>query len=376
MIEIYQGVIVFTVAFVVTLLMVPASKRIAVAIGAIDYPGNRRMNTVPVPRCGGIALYCGLLAACFSMYLGIRFFGWEAVDLYAMKDVNYLVLFLGVTVMFTVGLVDDIAQLTPRVKLCGQIIAAIIVVLAGISISTVRSLADGEIMSLGWLDYPLTVIYLVAFVNVINLIDGLDGLAAGIVAIISMSLLYLVFMRGSFTLAVICIALVAVCIAFLCFNFPPASVFMGDSGSHLLGLVVGIVAISGIVRAQSLVVLLVPIIIAGVPVLDTLSAIIRRMRGNQPVREGDTNHIHHRLMRAGLGRVRSVLVLYLCSAILAVIGIMLSESSDIAQWIILAVLAVVIFFVIWKFGLFKPVLKHYYDNKGRKGPRRSPGEDK
>ena len=376
MIEIYQGIIVFAVAFVVTLLMVPASKAIATKIGAIDYPGNRRMNTVPIPRCGGIALYLGLLAACFTMYLGIRFFGWDATDLYVMKDVNYLVLFLGVTAMFSVGLVDDITQLSPAIKLSGQVIAAVIVVIAGVSISTVRSIADGEMVTLGWLDYPLTVIYLVAFVNIINLIDGIDGLAAGIVAIIAVSLLYLVFTRGSFTLTTLCIALGAVCFAFLFYNFPPASVFMGDSGSHLLGLVVGIVAISGIVRAQSLVVLLVPVIIAGVPVLDTLSAIIRRMRGSQPVREGDTNHIHHRLLKAGLGPRKAVVVLYLCSAALALIGIMLSESSDVVQWIILMVLAIVIFFVIWKFGLFKPVLKHYYDNKGRRGSRQTSKKDK
>lgn len=374
MIEAYQGAIMFLVAFVVTFLMVPVSKKIAVVIGAIDYPGNRRMNTEPIPRCGGIALYSGLVAACFVMYLGIRFFGWEAVDLYVLKEVNYILLFVGVTAMFTVGLVDDITQLTPRVKLIGQIASAIIVVAAGISITTVRTVVGDAFVDLGWIDYPLTVIYLVAFVNIINLIDGLDGLAAGIVAIISLSLLYMVLMRGSFTFAMLCIAIIAVCLAFLRYNFPPASIFMGDSGSHLLGLVVGIVAISGIVRAQNLLVLLVPVIIAGVPVLDTLSAIIRRLRGHKPVQESDMDHIHHRLLKAGLGPRRSVFVLYLCSALLALVGVLISTLTGPAQWVILISLAVILFIVIWRFGLFKPVLKHYYDNKGRRGPRQNPKE--
>lgn len=375
MIGIYQGAIVFFVAFLVTYLMVPVSKKIAVVIGAIDYPGDRRMNDKPIPRCGGIALYLGILSACFVMYLGVRFFGWEAVDLYVLKDINYLLLMIGVTVMFTVGLIDDITQLSPPVKLLGQIASAIIVVLAGISIGTVRSIIDGAYVDLGWFDYVLTVVYLVAFVNIINLIDGLDGLAAGIVAISSASLLYLVAMRGSFTLTMICIAVIAICLAFLRFNFAPASVFMGDSGALMLGLILGIISISGIVRTQSLVVLLVPIVIAGIPVLDTLSAIIRRLRGHKAVQESDMDHIHHRLMKAGFGQRKSVLILYACSACLAFVGILLVGVSGPVRWLILVALAVVVFCIIWKFGLFKPVLKHYYDNKGRRGPRQSPSDE-
>ena len=121
--EWYQAVIVFAVAFAVAYCMVPVSKKIAFRIGAIDYPGYRRMNREPIPRCGGIALYVGLIAACFTMFLGVRFFDWDLHDLYILSDVNYIVLFIGVTTMFTVGLVDDITQLSPGVKLAGQITA-------------------------------------------------------------------------------------------------------------------------------------------------------------------------------------------------------------------------------------------------------------
>lgn len=369
--EWYQAVVVFAVAFAVTYCMVPVSKKIAFRIGAIDYPGYRRMNREPIPRCGGIALYLGLIAACFTVFLGVRFFDWSLHDLHILSDVNYILLFVGVTAMFTVGLVDDITQLSPGVKLLGQIAAATIVTVSGITIGAVRAagMGGGDYFALGWIDYPLTVLYLVVFVNITNLIDGLDGLASGLVAIVTCSLLYLVWMRGSFTLVLVCLALIAICLAFLRFNFFPASVFMGDSGSLLLGLAVGIVSVAGVVRTQSFVVMLVPLVIAGVPVLDTLSAVIRRKRVHQPVKDGDLGHIHHRLMRAGLSQKRSVAVLWLCSAALSLAGCLLGSFSGPVRWAVSIGLAVVLFFVIWKFGLFKPVLKHHYDNRGRRGPR-------
>ena len=271
--------------------------------------------------------------------------------------------------MFTVGLVDDITQLSPGVKFVGQIVAAAVVALSGITVGAVRTLGVGDYFTLGWLDYPLTVLYLVVFVNVTNLIDGLDGLASGLVAIVSASLMYLVWVRGSFTLVLVCLALIAVCLAFLRFNFFPASVFMGDSGSHLLGLIVGIVSVVGVVRTQSFMIMLVPLVIAGVPVLDTISAIIRRGRAHQSVGHADLGHVHHRLMRAGLSQRRSVAVLWLCTAALAVVGCLMGSFSGPVRWIVSLAFAVVLFFVIWKFGLFKPVLRHHYDNKGKRGPR-------
>ena len=364
-----QALIVFCVAFGVTYATVPLSKRIAKLVGAIDYPGNRRVNTKPIPRCGGIALYLGLVAGAFTVFLGTHFFGWVLADLYTIQNVNYILLFIGITVMFGVGLVDDITQIGAMTKFAGQIVAAIIVVASGISIGTVRMPIDGSYLPLGWLDYPLTVLYLVVFVNITNLIDGLDGLASGLVAIVAMALLYLVLARGSATLAFACIALIAVCLAFLRYNFFPASIFMGDSGSLLLGLMLGIISVAGIVRTQSFIIMLVPLAIAGVPVLDTLSAIVRRLRGHESIGHADLEHVHHRLMRAGLSQKRSVAVLWLATAVLAIAGCFISTSSGIARWAIFFVLAAVVFFIIWKFGLFRPVLKHHYDNFGKRGPR-------
>ena len=359
----------FAVTFIVTFATVPLSKRIAKALGAIDYPGNRRINTEPIPRCGGIALFLGLHAAALTVAIGMRFFGWQLTDLYVVPGVDYLIAYVGIVFVFAVGLVDDITQLSPWAKFGGQLAAAIIVVYSGVSIGVVLMPITGELIDLGWANYPLSVIFLVAYVNIINLIDGLDGLAAGIVAIMSGCLLYLMIIRGNMTLAFICIALVAVCLAFLRYNFFPATVFMGDSGALLLGMMMGIVAIAGITRAQSLVLMVAPIAIAGVPALDTLSAIVRRLRGHQSIGEADTNHIHHRLMRSKLGQKGSVLLLWLCSALLAVVSIVIVMFSGPVRWALFCILVVVVFLIIWQFGLFSPVLKHHYDNRGHTGPR-------
>lgn len=349
--------------------MVPVAKRIAKLCGAIDYPGNRRVNTEPIPRCGGIAMYLGLVAGAFTIFVGVRWAGWELHDFYTISNVDYLMLFIGVTVMFAVGLVDDITQLGPAIKFGGQIIAAVIVVLAGVSVGTIKTFAAGEYVMLGWLDIPVSVLYLLVFVNITNLIDGLDGLASGITAIVAAALLYLVVMRGSMTLAFVCVVLIAVCLAFLRYNFYPATIFMGDSGSLTLGLVMGIVSVSGIVRTQSLIIMLVPLAIAGVPVIDTLSAIVRRIRGHQKVQQADMDHVHHKLMKAGFGQRRAVAILWACSACLAIAGCAVSGLSGYVRYGVLLALAVVVLLVVQHFHLFSPVLKHYYDGKGGRGPR-------
>lgn len=368
MIGFEQGLIVFAVAAVVTYAMVPVSKRIAHKLGAIDYPSNRRINTEPIPRCGGIALYCGFLAGCFTVWIGLRYFGWGENELYTLKDINYRLLFFGTTLMFCIGLIDDIVQLSPSVKLTGQIIAAFIVAISGISIGAVRMMGDSYV-ELAWVDVPLTVFLIVVFVNVTNLIDGLDGLAAGVVAIAAAGLLFLVYMRGSFLLSMACVAIIASCVAFLRFNFYPASVFMGDSGALLLGLIIGVISITGVVRTQSIVVMLVPFVIAGVPVLDTLSSILRRKQEHKPIDQPDLEHIHHRIVRFGFTQRKAVLILYACSAVLVVLGCALGGLSGRVRLLLLLILLVGGVAIVWALGLAHPVLRHHYENIGKRGLR-------
>lgn len=365
------GLMVFAVAFVVTYAMVPVSIRLAYVMGAIDYPGIRRVHDHSVPRAGGIALYTGFLAGCAAFWVGTHFIGWDIQDLYVLRDVDYVLLLAGISIVFVVGLIDDVSPLSPRSKLAGQVLAAVVICMAGVTIGTVRWVITGEYVPLGWFDWPITIVFLLGFMNVINLIDGLDGLAAGIVAITAGALLYLVIHRGSFSLAMVCVAIVGSCLAFLRFNFYPARVFMGDSGSLLLGTLLAVVSITGIVRTQSLLVLLVPLVIAGVPILDTFTSIIRRIREGHHIDEADFEHVHHRLVRAGFSQRRSVLTLYAASATLAVAGCAIGVFSGPVRWVLFVVLFMVAALVIHRLHLFGPVLQHYYRRRAGTEPRRT-----
>ena len=363
----WQVGVVFVTALVVTVAMVPVSKKIAVKIGAVDYPSNRRINTQAIPRCGGIAIYLGFLAGLGAFWIGIHVFGWRIIDYYTLERINYPLLLLSVTGVFAVGLYDDVKQLSARVKFAWQALGAVMVVVSGVSLDVV-STSSGNV-SLGLLDAPLTVFYLLVFMNIINLIDGLNGLAAGIVAISALAFMYLVCQRGSMTLTMVCLALVAVCIGFLFFNFHPASVFMGDSGALFLGLMLGIISLLGVVRTQSLAVLMVPLTVAAVPVIDTSSAIVRRKLNHQAIGEPDLNHIHHRLLRSGLGQRGTVLVLYVCTFLSSMVAIMVTMAPDGVRTVAVVVLIAIGIILICVFGFAGPVLQHYYEGKGKTGPR-------
>ena len=355
--------------------MVPVSKRIAFAIGAIDFPGDRRVNDKIIPRAGGIALYAGFIAGCLALLICIKFFDWPFEDLYSVRGVDYVQLFLGVTIVFVVGLIDDVSPLSPRTKLAGQIVAAVVICLSGVTVGSVRWVFTGEYITFGWLDYPITIIYFLIFMNAINLIDGLDGLAAGIVAIVSCGLMYLVHARGSITLFMFCIMIVAVCLAFLRYNFHPASIFMGDSGSLFLGTLLAVLSVTGIARSQGIAVFIVPLVIAGVPVLDTGTAIIRRIREGKRIDEADMEHVHHRMMTYGMSHSNTVLILYAITAVLAFTGCFMSSFTGLRRWVVIGVLGAAVFLVIWRMNLFGPVLQHYYRRRDKAEPRRDANMD-
>ena len=344
--HVYYALIVFVMVFAVTFATVPLSKKIARTFNAIDYPGDCRMNTMPLPRCGGISLYLGLCAGALIIVVGVYAFGWS-FDILGAGRINYPLLFAGVSAIFVVGLVDDILQIGPLAKFIGQIAAATLVAFSGITIDVLQLLGISPSTPLNWINIPATVLYLVVFVNIINLSDGLDGLATGIVALISLALLILFMAKGSYLTTFITVAVVAVCLAFLRFNYPPASLFMGDSGSHVLGLMLGVVSIMGATavavvdaasamagaaagtaasatQTQNIVSLVVPLIMAGVPLLDTCFAIIRRLRAKQSISKGDLDHLHHRLARTSLGPRKTVWLLWLCTAALCGIALTLS----------------------------------------------------
>ncbi len=352
----------FLIGLVVTVLTTPLARRLAWRLNAVDYPGARRINSVPVPRMGGLAIFCGLIAALVAQYVGTTYFGWPVVFIpHPTMEINYPLLGVAVLVVFLTGLADDLKSLKPLQKLAGQVVAACIAAAAGLLIGNiVNPFGHGE-LSLGWLAYPITVVYLVAFANIINLIDGLDGLAAGITAIASASLFVLTLMSGRLDAAALAIALSGCCVGFLRYNFNPASIFMGDSGALTIGFLLGIVALLGVTRTAALTTLIVPLIVAGVPIIDTFAAIVRRKRGHTSIGQADKGHIQHRLIDQGFDQRQAVLLIYAWSILLSAGAFAITQVTVGPRIAIFVVLVVVSVGFVIKLHLFEPVLRHYYN---------------
>ena len=363
----------FAAALVTTLATTPLARRIAVAVDAVDYPNKRRINRKPIPRMGGIAIFCGIVAAFVVQYLGTTYLCWPAVLVPSPKlQVDYWLLVLAFLVIFFTGLLDDRYSLKPLQKLAGQVLAATLAVAGGLVIGDISNPFAPGFLSLGWLAYPITVLYLVAYTNIINLIDGLDGLAAGISAIAGATMFVHSVLAARLDAAVLAVAVVGASLGFLRYNFHPASIFMGDSGSLVLGLALGVVSLFAIARSTLFISLLVPILAAGVPVTDTAVAIIRRKRAHQRVDQPDTGHIHHRLLRAGFSQNATVGIMWAWTAALSVCSIVLAESDGFARVTAIIMAAAITGFAIGKLHLLEPVLRHHYSPRHTKAKKKDP----
>lgn len=369
-----ECIALFLVAVVVTIALTPLARRLAIALDAIDYPSARRVNMQPIPRMGGVAIFGGMAAAIAVALIGMHGWGWTSPLQGGLGNkVNYVGVAIGVIIMFGVGIVDDIYNLKPKAKLLGQIVAACVVAGSGLLFSSIHNFINDGYFEFGLLAYPLTVFYLVAFANIINLIDGLDGLAAGITAITAATIGVLAVLTGRPGAALMSFIIVGACLGFLKSNIHPASIFMGDSGALLLGFALGIVSLMAVARSAFFVSLLVPIIAAGVPILDTAIAIIRRKRAHQPIDSADRGHIHHRLLQAGYSQRATVFIMWGWTALLSAGAVVVSAIDGPPRYIVFAILAVVTGVIVIKLRLLEPVLLHHYNprKKTRKGGGRA-----
>lgn len=366
--------VLFAVAAVVTIALTPLARKIAIKLDAIDYPSARRVNMLPIPRMGGVAIFGGILAALAVAGFGVYAFGWvdPFID-YNGIEVNYWGVLLGTVLIFLVGAVDDVVDLNPKAKMLGQIVAACVVAGSGLLFSSIHNPFGEGYIEFGWVAYPLTVFYLVAFANVINLIDGLDGLAAGITGISAITILLFAVLTGRFDAALFSVILVGVCAGFLKSNFFPASIFMGDSGALLLGFSLGVISLFAVARSALFVSLLVPILAAGVPILDTFFAIVRRKREHRPIDEADKGHIHHRLMRAGFSQRATVLIMWAWTALLAACGVIITWADNLVRIPIFLIACAVTAYAIVKLRLLGDALSHHF-NPRRKPELREPQE--
>lgn len=357
--------LLFLVALLATLLATPLAKCIAQHLGAIDKPDERRINKVPIPRMGGIGIALGLVAAVAVQVAGTKLLGWPTVFVPHMQlqGVDYKLLTVAVVIVFLTGAIDDVRNLKPRQKLLGQILAACVAAASGLVIGNVANPFTAELIPIGWLAYPITVVYLVAFTNVINLIDGLDGLAAGITAISCAAMFYLSYEAHQIDAAVLACILAGCCLGFLRYNFNPASIFMGDCGSNMLGFLLGVIALLGVNRVAAATTLIVPLVIAGVPIIDTFAAIVRRRRGHMAISQADTGHIQHRLIKQGFDQKQAALMIYGWSILLAAGAIIMTKVALPLRFVVFILLVGVSAVFIRKLHLFEPVLLHRYNPK-------------
>ena len=313
-------IVAAALAFAVT----PLVKRLAQRVGAMDVPKDeRRMHKIPIPRMGGLAIFFAFLIAvlCFA---GI--------------DRELRGILLGATIIVVLGILDDILTLNALPKFAVQIVAAVIAVLHGCRIEHFMGFRLAT-----WLSYPVSVIWIVAITNAVNFIDGLDGLAAGVSAISAGSMLVVALLVPDYNSAILLAAIVGACAGFIPYNFNPAKIFMGDTGSTFLGFMLSSISIYGLFKMYAIISFAVPFLILGLPIFDTANAIIRRVAAGRSPMSPDRGHVHHKLIDMGFNQKQAVAILYAISATLGLTAVVLTSSGEVkAIVLLLAVLAAIL----------------------------------
>ncbi len=318
------------VALVVSFLSTPIVKSFACKVGAIDVPKDaRRMHKVPIPRMGGLAIFLGFIIS---------------VLLFCPVDEQMKGILLGSVIIVVMGIIDDITPLRAGLKFIVQILAALIPVYYGVQITCISNpnlFSDQPYWNFGWLSIPITVLWIVGLTNAVNLIDGLDGLAIGVSSIGALTMLVIAILVAEPQVALVMAALVGACIGFMPYNMNPAKIFMGDTGSTFLGYILACITIQGLFKFYAVISFMVPFLILGLPIFDTMFAIIRRVSHGQNPMAPDRSHVHHRLIDMGLNQKQAVAVLYVISAILGLSAVVLATDGEIRALLCLISLIVV-----------------------------------
>ena len=327
--------IAFLLAFITAFMMTPYSIKLAKKVGAVDVPkDNRRMHHKSIPKLGGIAVIAGFVVSCIYLLITMSIEDASKLNLFGKPQygVKLIGFFVGVLILGITCFIDDTKGIKPLTKLTGQVLAAIAVVVAGIRIVDTIPIFDSAVANEA-ITIILTILWIVGITNAINLMDGLDGLSSGITMISCISLLIIFSLNNSPLIAIILItALGGALCGFLPFNFNPAKTFIGDIGSNFLGFTLSVVSILGVARTYTAVVIVLPVIVLGLPIFDTIYAILRRLHNGKSIKaifKADKGHLHHRLVRKGFSHKQSVYILYGISATFGMFAVILFESGII-----------------------------------------------
>ena len=322
----------FLLAFIVAFMATPYSIKLANKIGAIDVPkDDRRMRKKAMPKLGGVAVIAGFaisfiyLISVMSIEGSFNFF----------DENQYFKKLLGIgigTIIITItGIIDDVKTLKPLQKLFGQVLAAVVTVALGVQIQNINIPYFYDLGLSHEISVFATIIWIVGITNAINLIDGLDGLSSGIALISCVSLLIIFALNSSPIIAVLMItSMIGALVGFLPFNFSPAKTFIGDTGSNFLGYILSVVSILGVAKTYTAVVIALPMLVLGFPILDVTCAIIRRLIKGKSIKaifKADKGHLHHKLVARGFSQKQSVLILYAVSAAFGIFAIIIFESG-------------------------------------------------
>ena len=332
--------LLIAVTLVISLILTPMIIKVSIKFDLVDRPNFRKVHTKPVSVLGGTVI---LLSFLIGIWLG------HPIE----REVKPLV--MGAIVMYLVGLIDDIYDLKPILKLIGQIVAASIVAFYGITIDFI------------------SIIWFVAITNAMNLIDGLDGLASGVSAIGLMSIAFIAILQANVFIIMICSVLIGSLLGFLCFNFHPAKIFLGDSGALLIGFIIGFLSLLGF-KNITFISLFFPIVILAVPFIDTLFAMIRRMRNGQHIMQADKSHLHHKLLALGYSHRQTVLLIYSIAILFSLSSIILYLSQPLGVLLMFILIVITIELIVEFTGLiddsYRPILnlitkkneQHHGDN--------------
>lgn len=316
-------------ALIFTLLLTPITIKLAHKLGAVDIPNERKVHQGAKPRIGGLAIYFGFVVG--ALLLGQ--YSWQVAGL-----------LIGATLVMLGGFYDDLKGISPKGKLLIQLVAALILIKCGYCFEFITNPFTGGVISLGFLAVPLTLIWLIGISNAINLVDGLDGLSAGISAIAAATMSVVCYSQGNLLASGLAAVLAAAAFGFLRYNFFPSKTFMGDCGSLFLGFCLGAIAVLGLSKGATMVSIFIPLIILGIPIFDTMFAIIRRLFQHKSIFEADKGHLHHCLLGLGLSHANTVLVIYAISFLMGLCAVLMAVLTT-PQAIVLLILITVFTFI-------------------------------
>ena len=326
----------FLLAFVISFAATPLAIWVAPKIGAMDVPKDgRRMHKEAMPRFGGMAIALGVLCS---------------VAFFLRGDEHLPTILVGGILIYILGVIDDFKDLDAKIKFAYEAGVATLMYFMGARIEFVNNyFGEGRWQLGAVLCFIVTVVWIIGITNTINLLDGLDGLAAGVAAIAATSIAYVAFIHGGrYGMMAVCIGMVAVAggaMGFLPYNFYPAKIFMGDGGSLFLGFMIALFSVISPLKRSTLIAVIVPVLVLGIPIFDTFLAIVRRVISGKPIMSPDKEHLHHHLMRSGYGQRRAVLMIYGISVIMGMAAVLMSRElyKDSFVLIVTALLYIYVF---------------------------------